>query len=178
MTASIIKTVAAVLLCAVASLSGCHHRNSDSGQSDGEQKDPHIMRHPGDFKEDPEFVSPPTLGYPIYACGTAVTVSNFIPGAKIEVFIDGAPAPNPSFTATADPALGQAHDTGMSFTEGKVIYVTQTYNGATSAHSNSVTVTSHTADYPMDYPSQDCSSTSCSNAATQCSPKMSCRIRR
>ena len=75
MTASIIKTISTVLLCvALISLSGCHPR--DSGESDGEPKDPHIVRNPGDLKEDPEFISPPSLGYPIYACGTAITVSN------------------------------------------------------------------------------------------------------
>lgn len=152
-TLSLVRTAATVLLCvAVVALGGCRPDSGASGHQDGKPKDPHIVRNPGDFKEDPKFVSPPTLGFPIYACGTAITVSNFILGAKIEVFIDGAPAPNPSFTATANPALGQTHDTGVTFTEGKVIYVTQTFNGATSAHSNSVTVTSHTADFPNGLP--------------------------
>ncbi|MGJ0491187.1 PQQ-binding-like beta-propeller repeat protein [Methylobacter sp.] len=142
-TSTLIRLAAWVFLCVV-SFSG-------TGQ-EGEHKDPHIVRHPGELKEDANFVSPPTLGFPIYACGTAITVSNYILGAKIEVFIDGSPAPNPSFIAQANPLLGQTHDTGFSFTEGKVIYVTQTYNGATSAHSNSVTVTSHTADYPKGLP--------------------------
>jgi hypothetical protein len=69
---------------------------SQDGQPKG-TKDPHVVRNPGDFKENPKFVSAPTLGQPIYACSGFVTVQNFIPGAKIEVFIDGAAAPNPSF---------------------------------------------------------------------------------
>ncbi len=48
-----------VLVCAVLlTLVGC---------------DPHIVRNPGDFKEDRQFISPPTLRYPIYACGRALS---------------------------------------------------------------------------------------------------------
>src|SRR5262245_4142775 len=124
-TSILIRFAAWISLCALG-VSGCRP---------SKHKDPHIVRNPGDLKEDKKFVSPPTLGFPIYACGTAITVSNYILGAKIEVFIDGSPAPNPSFIAQANPSLGQTHDTGLSFTEGKVIYVTQTYKSATSAHS-------------------------------------------
>jgi outer membrane protein assembly factor BamB len=135
-----LKSVHAVLLYAAAfALTGCHPR------------DPHIVRNTHDFKEDRKFVSPPTLGHPIYACGSAITVENFIPGATIDVFIDNAPAPNPSFIGQ-NPTAGETHDTGKSFTSGMVIFVTQTYKGAVSAHSNSVTVTSHTADFPNGLP--------------------------
>lgn len=131
------KSVSAMLLCAAAlALAGC---------------DPHIVRNPGDFKEDRKFVSPPTLGQPIYACGSAITVQNFIPGATIDVFIDNVPAPNPSFIGQI-PTPGQTHDTGKTFTAGMVIYVTQTYKGAVSVHSNSVPVTSHTEDFPNGLP--------------------------
>ena len=112
--------------------------------------DPHIIRRPDNLEENRKFVSAPTLRYPIYACGSAVTVQNFIPGAKIDVFIDGAPAPNSSFIG-ALPSPGQTHETGKSFTAGMVISATQTFNGAVSA-SNSVTVTSHTGDFPNGLP--------------------------
>jgi outer membrane protein assembly factor BamB len=149
-TSTLVRLAAWVFLCVVGG-AGCNpDPNPDIGQD--KRKDPHIVCHPEELKEDESFVSPPTLGFPIYACGTAITVSNYILGAKIEVFIDGSPALNPSFIAQAIPSLGQTHDTGLLFTEGKVIYVTQTHNGATSAHSNSVTVTSHTADYPDGLP--------------------------
>lgn len=112
---------------------------------------PHIVRRPDDLKEDRKFISPPTLGQPIYACGSAVTVKNFTPGATIDVFIDNAPAPNPSFIGQI-PTPGQTHETGKTFTPGMVVHVTQTYKGAMSGHSNSVTVTSHTADFPNGLP--------------------------
>ena len=139
-----------VLLLGVALLGvGACHKN---GHSKGpKQKDPHVVRHHGDFKEDRKFISPPTLGQPIYACSSAITVQNFLPGAKIEVFIDGAPAPNPSFIGTI-PSPGQTHETGLTFTAGQVVYVTQTLGSATSAHSNQVTATSHTEDFPAGLP--------------------------
>jgi outer membrane protein assembly factor BamB len=121
------------------------------GHAGPDQRDPHVVKNPGDFKEDRKFVSPPTLGQPIYACSSAITVKNFIPGAKIEVFIDGAPAPNPSFIGTF-PNSGQTFDTGAAFTAGQVVFVKQTFNMATSAKSNSVPVTSHTADFPNGLP--------------------------
>jgi outer membrane protein assembly factor BamB len=113
--------------------------------------DPHIVRNTFDFKEDRKFVSPPTLGQPIYACGTSISVRDFVPGAKIDVFIDGAPAPNPSFIGQI-PTPGQTHDTGRTFTAGMVIHVTQTFGAATSAPSNSVVATSHTQDFPAGLP--------------------------
>jgi outer membrane protein assembly factor BamB len=130
---------------ALLGLTACGNRD------DSKSKDPHVVRNPGDLREDPKFVSPPTLGQPIYACSSAITVQNFIPGAKIEVFIDGMPAPNPSFIG-AIPTPGQTHDTGNNFTAGQVVYVTQSIGGATSAHSNSVTATSHTEDFPGGLP--------------------------
>jgi outer membrane protein assembly factor BamB len=154
-----VKSVSVVLLwAAVFGLSACHPHGPGKDRGEGDRnphsdktKDPHIVRNPGDFKEDPKFVSAPTLGHPIYACGTAITVQDFIPGAKIEVFIDNAPAPNPSFIGQI-PTPGQTHDTGAAFTAGKILYVTQTFNGATSGHSNSVMVTSHTEDFPAGLP--------------------------
>lgn len=134
---------------ALLGLAACDKHGNSRG--DPQQKDPHVVRNPGDFKEDPKFISAPTLGQPIYACSSAITVQNFMPGAKIEVFIDGAPAPNPSFIGVI-PTPGQTHDTGVKFTTGQVVYVTQSIGGAISAHSNSVTVTSHTEDFPAGLP--------------------------
>jgi len=139
-----------VLLLGIAlvGLGACDKHRHPKGPK---QKDPHVVRNPGDFKEDPKFISPPTLGKPIYACSTAITVTNFLPGAKIEVFIDGVPTPNPSFIGTF-PNPGQTHDTGQPFTAGQVVHVKQTLGSATSADSNHVTVTSHTEDFPAGLP--------------------------
>jgi outer membrane protein assembly factor BamB len=113
--------------------------------------DPHIVRNPGNVRENREFVSAPALGFPIYGCGSSITVKSFIPGAKIDVFIDDAPAPNPSFTGQI-PDPGQTHDTGKTFAPGMAVYVIQTWKGAVSTRSNTVTVTSHTDDFPTGLP--------------------------
>jgi hypothetical protein len=141
-----IRLLLITLSLALLGLAAC-----DKNRGDSRNKDPHVVRNPGDFKEDRKFISAPTLGQPIYACSSAITVQNFLPSAKIEVFIDGAPAPNPSFTGVI-PTPGQTHDTGHTFTAGQVVYVTQTLGSATSAHSNHVTVTSHTEDFPAGLP--------------------------
>ncbi len=110
----LLKLAPLVLLSvAVLGVSGCDKRRGGGGGGDGDSrgegpsdtKDPHVVRNPGDFKEDPKFVSAPTLGHPIYACSSAITVQNFLPGAKIEVFIDGAPAPNPSFIGSIPTSM-------------------------------------------------------------------------
>lgn len=136
------------LLLAGLFLAGCE---SMPEKPSGQQDDPHIVRNPGDFPDDPEFVSPGTLGHPIYACSSTVTVQDFVPGATIEVFIDGSPAPNPSFIGQI-PDPGALHDVGATFTAGQVVQVTQTVAGTTSAPSNAVPVTSHTEDYPDGLP--------------------------
>lgn len=141
-----IRLLSVTLSLALLGLAAC-----DNNSGDSRNKDPHVVRNPGDLKEDRKFISAPTLGQPIYACSNAITVQNFLPGAKIEVFIDGAPASNPSFTGVI-PTPGQTHDTGHTFTAGQVVYVTQSIGAATSAQSNSVTVTSHTEDFPAGLP--------------------------
>src|ERR1051325_10210975 len=88
----------------------------------GCMRHPHIVRNPGNL-EDRKVVSAPTLGHPIYACGSSITVQNFLPGATIDVFINNAPAPNPSFIGQI-PTPGQTHNTGTTFTAGMVIHVT------------------------------------------------------
>lgn len=151
------RPVAALVLCAIAlMLAGCPGPGKGHGDDDNEGKgkgnrDPHIVRTPDNLRENPKLVSAPTLGHPIYSCGTAITVTNFLPGAKIEVFIDGVAAPHPSFIGV-NPAVGQTHDTGVSFTVGQVIFLTQTFDGATSPHSNSVTVTDYKVDFPAGPP--------------------------
>ena len=129
-------------------LAGC---DGEPGKPSEDGRDPNIVPNPGDFTDNREFISPPTLGHPIYACSTVVTVKDFLEDATIEVFIDGAPAPNPSFIGQI-PDPGAVHDVGAAFTAGQVVHVTQTVDGVTSAPSNAVTVTSHTEDFPDGLP--------------------------
>jgi outer membrane protein assembly factor BamB len=114
-------------------------------------RDPHIVRNPGKLDENRELISPPTLGQPIYACSSNVTITNFLQHAKLNVFINGAPAPNPSVIGDI-PIPGINFDTGHVFVAGDTVFVTQTVDGVTSGPSNTVPVTSHTEDYPAGLP--------------------------
>jgi outer membrane protein assembly factor BamB len=112
--------------------------------------DPHIVPRPDNLKEDRSFLSPPTLQYPIYACGQSVVVESFVPGARIDVFVSGTPAPVGSMTSWLSG--GQNIVVGAPFAAGQQITATQTFDGATSGPSNSVTVVSHTIDYASGLP--------------------------
>ena len=117
-------------------------------RDNGADRDGSIEPNRGDFKEDPEFISPPTLRYPIYACASSVVVKNFIPGAKLEVFADGV-----SIGGTQSwLSDGQNIDVSIVFAAGQTITAQQTFNGATSGLSNAVPVTSHLEDYPNGMP--------------------------
>ena len=113
-------------------------------------KDPHIVRRPDNLKEDRTFLSPLILQAPIYACGQSVLVKGFVPGAKIDVFVNGTPPPVGSVTSWLSD--GQNIIVSAPFTVGQQITATQTFGGATSDPSNTVTVTSHTVDYPAGLP--------------------------
>src|SRR5262249_5564625 len=133
----------ATSLILLASLAAC-------GGGRPRDKDPHVVPNTRDFEENPKFNSRPTLGQPIYACSSNVTITNFLKGATLNVLINGSPAPNPSVVGQ-DPEVGVNFNVGTSFTAGQVVTVTQTFNGATSAPSNAVPVTSHTEHSPMDF---------------------------
>ena len=115
-----------------------------------EPRDPHIVRRPDNLREDRSYVSPPILQYPIYACASTVIVKGFIPGARIDVFADGNPAPIGSMQSWL--SNGQMISVSVPVTVGHNITARQTFDGATSGPSNVVPVTSHTADYPTGLP--------------------------
>lgn len=144
------------LVCVAGLFAACGSGTGGGGSAGGspsrQEQDPHVVpNHGDDVKPNPSFISPPTLAHPIYECSRNVTIKDFIHGATLNVFIDGAPAPNPSVVGQI-PEIGVNFDVGLDFTAGRVVSVTQTVSGVTSAPSNSVLVTSHTADYPMGLP--------------------------
>ena len=121
-------------------------------------KDPNVVPRP-DLREDRGFLSAPILQYPIYACASSVVVEGFVPGAKLDVFADGNPAPIGSVQTWL--SNGQLITVSVTFTAGQKITAKQTFDGATSAASNEVTVTSHTEDYPNGLPTPRISPTPC-----------------
>ncbi len=140
------------LVCIAFASPGCKS-SGDSGSTskNSDKRDPHVVPNDPDFKENPQFISPPTLAHPIYECSRNITIKDFVKNAKLNIFINGAPAPNPTVIGQI-PELGVNFDVGLDFVAGMVVNVTQTVGAVTSALSNSVVVTSHTTDYPAGLP--------------------------
>ena len=115
------------------------------------KRDPHIVDRPRDLREDRAFISSPSLGHPIYECSSNVTVTGFLAGARLEVFIDGAPAPAPPVIGQI-PETGENIQVGTAFTVGQKVKVRQRTATAVSEFTPEVTVTSHLEDYPNGLP--------------------------
>lgn len=103
-----------------------------------------------DIKNDPSVISPPIVYDPHYACSPVVLVLAFIPGATIEIELNGsvvvtqvAGNPLPQGEAFAMPDKLAANDR---------IRARQTINGVTSDWSSEVVVRDHTVDYPAGPP--------------------------
>lgn len=102
------------------------------------------------LKDDPELLSPPWLGEPLYQCATAVTVWGFVPHATVEVELDG--------TIVLSQSVGFPEPVGATLAlpaplvAGQQARVRQTAGGATSDWSPLVEVRDHTKDYPAGPP--------------------------
>jgi hypothetical protein len=49
-----------------------------------------VPRNKLDLKDDPLLLSPPILTKPLYACAKVVNVTGYVPGATLDLEIDGA----------------------------------------------------------------------------------------
>ena len=127
-----------------------HKREADSDGGDKNKNTliGNIIKDEGGRKEDPGFISPPTLRQPIYACASTVVLSNFLPGAKLEVMADGVSVGSMESFVTQ----GQNVEVSIKFTAGQSITARQHFSGATSGLSNEVPVTSHLEDFPNGLP--------------------------
>lgn len=110
--------------------------------------DPNIVDTPDNLDEDREFISPPTLQQPIYECAQTVVVKNFIVGATLQVFVDGAL----EGTETGIWTGGAPVQLGTALTQGQKVRAIQIVDGVSSDSSNQVTVTSYLEDYPGGLP--------------------------
>jgi outer membrane protein assembly factor BamB len=113
-------------------------------------RDPHLVTRPDDLREEQSFLSPPILQAPIYACSQSVVVRGFVPGAILNVLVNGTLPPAGSVTSWLSE--GQNILVAAPFSGGEQITATQTVGGVTSGPSNTVTVVSHTIDYPTGLP--------------------------
>ena len=110
--------------------------------------DQHVKKGSEKFRDNPEVISPLILHYPIYACANGVVVQGFIPGAEIFIYADGVQVG----TTVSYFTGGQPLSVSINFTVGQVIAARQKFGGVLSSPSNSVTVTSHTEDFPNGLP--------------------------
>lgn len=101
---------------------------------------------PGPEKEQ---LSPPTVAAPLYECATAVGVSGFVPGAKIDVYTGGTTIIG---SGTSDAPWGQNLPVSPTLVKGQVITAVQTFGGAMSPHSKPVTVESFFETHPGGLP--------------------------
>lgn len=103
-----------------------------------------------DLKGDPELLSPPWLGEPLYQCATAATVWGFVPHATVEVELDGAVIVVAS-VGFPEP-VGETLVLPAPLVAGQQARVRQISGGATSTWSAAVEVKDHTKDYPAGPP--------------------------
>jgi hypothetical protein len=110
--------------------------------------------------EGKEALSRPALESPLYECATAVTVSGFVPGAKIEIFANGSVSIGQGIS---DSPEGERFSVNPPLTAGQKITATQTFNGVMSQPSNEVVVESYFDSHPeglpkptLDTPIHDC----------------------
>ena len=109
--------------------------------------------HPADefdFKDDPGVLSPPIVAEPLWACGGSVTVLGFVPGATIEVELDGGIVAS-GVGADPDPG-GAAFGLPSALVAASVVRARQTTAAGTSGWSTPATVRDHTVDYPAGPP--------------------------
>ncbi|WP_018619738.1 alpha/beta hydrolase family protein [Spirosoma luteum] len=113
-------------------------------------KDEVIERRGLELKDDPKVISPPILGFPLYACSTVVKVLSFIPQAGIDVEINGAVIV--SVTVGFPEPDGAIIPIPGALIAGQVVRARQRSASAISGWSNSVTVGSHKEDFPAGLP--------------------------
>lgn len=113
-----------------------------------EPRDPHVVRDGHGLEPRRDVVSPVTVRAPIYACANTAHVSGYAPNATVSVLVDGVVAGSGSSPITT----GLLINVSSAFVAGQRVTAVQEVDGFTSAPSNQVIVTSHTADYPNGMP--------------------------
>jgi dienelactone hydrolase len=117
-----------------------------------------IPRSQARLEDDPRTISRPVITQPLYGCAKAVNVTGYIPGATIDVEVDGAVvvtgfpggSPTPWGALIGLPAPLDAHRVPPQRVRAR-----QHFDGATSDWTDPVEVRDHAVDYPAGLPRPD-----------------------
>ena len=149
---SLIRYGAALVIIAVVlfvlNQSACRPRPRPRPDRQQQPTDGRVVEGGGDWKDNPEVVSPLILREPLYDCTKVVWVSGFNLGAEITIF-EGS---NPIGTSIGHFPDGEQFPVSISFVKGQVITAKQKFLGVTSGPSNAVTVRGVHDDYPGGVP--------------------------
>ncbi|QNE73250.1 hypothetical protein F0344_34270 [Streptomyces finlayi] len=100
--------------------------------------------------EDPRLLSPPRVDQPVYQCATSVVVFDYVPGADVEVEVDGVGAP--VVNGGCPWPLGVTVPLPGALAATQEVRARQTTATAQSDWSAPVTVRDHTVDFPAGPP--------------------------
>src|SRR5438046_760236 len=110
-----------------------------------------IPREKLHLRDDPEVLSPPSITQPLYACAKAVNVTGYVPGATLDLEINGSIA-IPAFPGGSPAPFGATILLPAPLVTGQQLRARQHHAGATSTWTAVATVKDHTADYPAGLP--------------------------
>ncbi len=109
-----------------------------------------VSRRERDFKENPEFLSPPVIVEPLYQCAISVTIISYVPNADIDVEVDG--------VVVVSVAGGYPWPQGITvllpneLIAGQVVRAMQKTATAKSDWSDPAVVRDHTKEFPAGPP--------------------------
>lgn len=110
-----------------------------------------VPRNKLDLRDDPAVLSPPILTQPLYACAKAINVTGYVPGATLDVEIEGAIAV-PNFPGGSPAPFGATIHLPAPLVAAQKVRARQHHAGATSPWTAFAIVKDHTADYPAGLP--------------------------
>lgn len=103
------------------------------------------------LRDDPALLSPPIVAQPVYGCAKAVNVIGYVPGATLDVEINGG-IPIAGFPGGSPAPYGAMIPLPTALTPGQAVRARQHRGSTTSAWSPAVAVRDHTADFPSGLP--------------------------
>lgn len=109
-----------------------------------------INRKEARLSDDPKLLSPPVVVGPVYACATAIVIQNGVPGATVEIEVNGASVASALVGAVLP--YGMTVSLPVALVQNDEVRARQSTASAMSDWSPSATAGDHTQDYPAGPP--------------------------